>query len=515
MAAQCRWTVLAPTLLAAALAAVYMIWAPSSQDLAAATFRADLFADHGLVIWNNAWYSGHHVLSYSVLYPPLGALLGPRLVGALAVVAAAALFALLARRWFGARALIPSLWFAAAIGSWLLTGRIPFLLAVPFGLGALLAGDSGRSVVGGVLAALASLASPVAGLFIAVAGVAIALTGERLRGAALALGGAAPIAVLNLAFPVPGQEPFVFSAFVAIPILAAAVLWLVPPEYRALRIGAVLYALLALVVYVVPNALGGNVTRLGALFAGPVLALVLWPRGRLLVLVVSVAAAVLAARRPGPRRPQGRRRRLDRARLLRAAARRARPALSCRRSLPGRDPADQEPLRGRLRRPPVPDRPRLAAPARVRRLRPVHRRSPRRRRLPRLASRPRGQLRRRPRGAPRLPRRGRGGADRLRARLPGPGLERRRLAPVPGRRLARMGSRRPRGRRDRRRRVHGRRGARRTATDLDPLDAAVERHRGRGLRQRGRRTARPWSSRGRGAEPITIETKLGGESCSG
>ncbi len=265
-----------------------MIWSPASQDLAAATFRADLFADHGFVIWNNDWYSGHYVLSYSVLYPPLGALLEPRLVGALAVVAAAALFALLARRRFGARALIPSLWFAAAIGAWLLTGRIPFLLAVPFGLGALLAADSGRSVSAALLATLASLASPVAGLFVALAGVAIALAGDRVRGAALAIGGAAPIAVLNLAFPVPGHEPFVFSAFVAIPILAAVALWLVPTEFRALRIGVALYALLALAVFVIPNALGGNVTRLGALFAGPVLALVLWPRGRLVVIAVSI-----------------------------------------------------------------------------------------------------------------------------------------------------------------------------------------------------------------------------------
>ena len=52
-------------------------------------------------------------------------------------------------------------------------------------------------------------------------------------------------------------------------MLAAVALWLVPPEYRALRIGAVLYALLALAVFVIPNPLGGNVTRLGALFAGP------------------------------------------------------------------------------------------------------------------------------------------------------------------------------------------------------------------------------------------------------
>jgi hypothetical protein len=280
--------VIASTLLAAVLAAGYLIWAPSSQDLAAATFRANLFSDHGFAIWNNAWYSGHYLLSYSVLYPPLGAWLGPRLTGALAVVAAAALFALLARRRFGEAALIPSLWLAAALASWLLTGRMPFLLAVPFGLGALLAAASSRPAVAGLLAMLASLASPVAGLFVAVAGTATALAGETRRGVALAVGGLAPIAVLNLAFPTGGFEPFVFSAFAAIPVLAAVVLWLVPAEYRALRIGAVLYAALALALFVIDNPLGGNVTRLGALFAGPVLALALWPRGRWVVLAVSI-----------------------------------------------------------------------------------------------------------------------------------------------------------------------------------------------------------------------------------
>jgi hypothetical protein len=281
-----RSIVIAATLLAAAIAAAYLVWAPSSEDLAAATFRADLFSDHGFAIWNNAWYSGHYLPSYSVLYPPVAALLGPRLTGALAVVAAAALFALLARRRFGDAALLGSLWFAAAVAIWLVTGRIPFLLAVPFGLGALLAADSSRLGAAAVLALLASLASPVAGLFVALAGAAIALAGERRRGVALAAGALMPIAALNLAFPTGGFEPFKFSAFVAIPLAVFAFLWLVPAEHRALRIGAVLYGLLAVVLYVIENPLGGNATRLGTLLAGPVLALVLWPgRGRVLLAV--------------------------------------------------------------------------------------------------------------------------------------------------------------------------------------------------------------------------------------
>jgi hypothetical protein len=281
-------TIVAPVVLAAALAGAYLIWTPPSQDLAASTFRAELFSEHGFALWNNQWYSGHHLLSYSVLFPPLAAALSPEAVGALAVVAAAAIFAALAGDRFGARALLPALWFAAGAASWLLTGRMPFLLALPLGLGALLAADRGRPAIGALLAALSSLASPVSGLFVGLAGVAVGLAGERARGAWLAIGAALPIVALNVAFPVGGEEPFVFDAFIAVPLLAVAVLWLVPAEYRALRIGVLLYAALALAVFVIPNPLGGNVTRLGALMAGPVLALVLWPRGRLVVAAVAI-----------------------------------------------------------------------------------------------------------------------------------------------------------------------------------------------------------------------------------
>ena len=74
--------------LAAVLAAAYLVLAPPSADLAAQDYRATL----GLVLWDYGWYGGHHMPGYSVLFPPLAALLGPRLVGALSAVAAAWLF---------------------------------------------------------------------------------------------------------------------------------------------------------------------------------------------------------------------------------------------------------------------------------------------------------------------------------------------------------------------------------------------------------------------------------------
>jgi predicted GNAT family N-acyltransferase len=52
---------------ALALAIVYLIWAPPSADLAAQTFRTDLFEAHGFEVWSNAWYGGLHLPGYSLL----------------------------------------------------------------------------------------------------------------------------------------------------------------------------------------------------------------------------------------------------------------------------------------------------------------------------------------------------------------------------------------------------------------------------------------------------------------
>jgi hypothetical protein len=279
MSAKKLATTTGPSLFVTALlAGVYLGWAPPSTDLAAQTFRADLFAGHGFVIWSEAWYGGFHVLGYSVLFPPLAALVGVRVAGALAAVAAAALFALIAGRRFGDRASLGSLWFAAGAGAWLFTGRMTFLLGVAIGLAAVLAADARRLRLAAPLAGLSALASPVAGVFVGLAGIAVVLgahAGARVAAAALALPPAAAIAVLALAFPTGGQAPFDFPSFVAVPLLAAGALWLLPPEQRVLRVGVVLYAALAIAMFAIPNPLGGNVVRLGALFAGPLAALCL------------------------------------------------------------------------------------------------------------------------------------------------------------------------------------------------------------------------------------------------
>jgi hypothetical protein len=255
------------------VALLYLVFEPSSADLAAQAFRSDLFSAHGFLIWNDYWYSGHYVPGYSLLFPPLGSGLGPRLVGAISAVAAAGLFGALAERRFGSGAWLATLWFAVATGSLLIAGQLTFALGVAIGLGALLALQRGSPALAVAIGALTGCASPVAGLFLALAGVAVALTVRRWVGIAVAAGALAPVAVLAVAFPTDGYFPFVATAFLPVPLLAAAALVLLPAEERALRLGVLLYAGLCLALAIVHTPVGANAARLGSLFGGPVLAL--------------------------------------------------------------------------------------------------------------------------------------------------------------------------------------------------------------------------------------------------
>lgn len=303
-----QWVSTLPAwVLTAAFSVLYLLLSPASSDLAAADYRSDLFSDVGFTLWDNGWYGGHHLPAYSLLAPPLGALIGAQLLGALAVTVSAALFAVLVRGGFTPRAeRVAGLWFAFGVGIELFTNRIPFELGVTVAIGALVAARASRApgrrrrrlplaCVALVLALACPLASPVAGAFLALAALAWALggrlgqkrfsdehdppPGNRATGlrrallpAALLCAALVPTALAAIAFPEGGSEPFVASAF--FPPLAAtlALALVIPRRRRALRAGAVLYALALIACYAVPTPVGGNVDRLGALLAGPLLA---------------------------------------------------------------------------------------------------------------------------------------------------------------------------------------------------------------------------------------------------
>src|ERR1700712_1267452 len=82
-----------PTLavtVACALALVYLFWAPLAPDLAAQTGRATAARLTHMGTWWVGWFGGLSLASYSVVVPPVMAVLGIPLTGALAVVGTAA-----------------------------------------------------------------------------------------------------------------------------------------------------------------------------------------------------------------------------------------------------------------------------------------------------------------------------------------------------------------------------------------------------------------------------------------
>ncbi len=274
------------TLTAAACAIAYLIGAPPSADLAAATYRAYTFAHAPFAIWDNAWYGGHDLVAYSLLSPALSALVGTRVLLALSAVVAAALFATLAEALFPRRAAaVAAVWFAIGLGGELLAGRVPYVLGLTIALGSLLALQRRHLSAALALAFLASLASPLAGAFLTLAGLALAVSDRR--GFALAASALTPIAALAVVFPEGGYEPFAAASFW--PSLAGVVLIAVVAArgWRALRLAVVLYALALIAAYAIHTPVGGNVERLGALLAGPLLAGMLWERRRALLAVTA------------------------------------------------------------------------------------------------------------------------------------------------------------------------------------------------------------------------------------
>ncbi len=325
------------------LAVAYLILAPPAGDLAAATYRSDLFARVGFTAWDTGWYAAHGywLPGYSLLSPALGALLGVRMLLALSAVAASTLFALIAERVFGTTAArLAAAWFALGFCVGMLSGRVPYDLGFALGLGSILAlilADRGsrRSPIGTlpaalVLAVLTSIASPVAGAFLGLAGLAYIAT-DRRHGLALCATALIPILVLGIAYPDGGYEPFAASAFW--PALAGVLLIalllpqgpLTPRGRLMLRVGAAMYALALIGAYAIHTPVGGNAARLGPLLARTA------TRRRAVGEAARDAAgahpraALLAAGDPDPRLQLDRGRPLGARLLLQAPALRAAP----------------------------------------------------------------------------------------------------------------------------------------------------------------------------------------------
>ena len=291
------WTWLPAVGVSTLLTALLLAWNPHVADLAAQVFRTKLFESNGLAIWNGTWYGGHYTLTYSVLFPPLAALLGTRALGAVSVVLSAYLFDRLVRSRWGERAHWATVWFGFGAVSLLASGQLTFAFGVAWGLSCLYCLQRQRRSLALVAAAGCALASPVAATFLA--GVVIAgAVGGRSRSIPIGAGAVALALVggLNLVFPESGRFPFVLSSFVAIPLWCAGALYLTRtlPQERQFRTVVWAYLVGGTAAWLLPNPMGGNAIRLGALFGGPVLAAILLTR-RPRVSWMAVAAVIVGS----------------------------------------------------------------------------------------------------------------------------------------------------------------------------------------------------------------------------
>lgn len=276
-------------LIGGALALTFQRWGPPGGDAAAHLYQTRLWADHGWRFWDNLWYAGRYSLvTYSLLYYPLAAILGPAVVVTASAGLAVGGFAALVRRRWPAAATPPAVAFALLIPLGVVAGTYPFLLGLAAALWALAALQAGRRAVSAVLVAVATAAHPLALAFLVVVLAAMAIADRRwwasrpLRAYALAV--AVVLAAeygLVRAFASDGAHyPFDPKDAVAVVAFCTAGLLLTRGRVDQRPLAAVFagYGVLGAAALIVPTPVGGNAVRLMLLLGAPLLLIPLTAR---------------------------------------------------------------------------------------------------------------------------------------------------------------------------------------------------------------------------------------------
>src|SRR5438445_9479084 len=148
---------------AASIAATLAWFGPPGSDFAAHAYQRTLFLQHGFALWNNFWYAGRYsFVTYSVLYYPLAAFLGIKLLAVATIATAALAFAVVLGREWGPTARWSSRTFAVVWAGVVLSAAFPFALGIALALLALWAIQGRAHGRFALLAALTLAASPLA-----------------------------------------------------------------------------------------------------------------------------------------------------------------------------------------------------------------------------------------------------------------------------------------------------------------------------------------------------------------
>src|SRR4051794_31032514 len=217
-----RWLAREALLSAAAAAtlAALLVWlGPPGTDFAAHSYQRTVFLEHGFTLWNNFWYAGRYsFVTYSVIYYPLAAFFGIRLLAVATIALAALAFAFVVGREWGLAARWSSRTFAVVWAGIVLSAAFPFALGMAFALLAIWALQARARWRFAALAVLTLAASPLAFLLLVVVLAGVALARRESVDWVPVVGVvavAAAEAVLWRVFPGGGRFPFSTTEFVA------------------------------------------------------------------------------------------------------------------------------------------------------------------------------------------------------------------------------------------------------------------------------------------------------------
>jgi len=264
------WDPLLAAILATLPIAVLIGLGAKGGDMPAQLYRSEL-ARHGVWLWDNHWYSGLYLPSYSILYPPLAGLVGDLLLVGMGGVVASALFTDLVLRTWGASARWGGYAFALLAFGPLCTGQYAYSLGITALLGTLCCLSRGRRAWAVGCAALTVAFAPLAFAFLVLilAGhlVVAGRPGRETVALATAIVGIGALgATVVLALPARGDLPFTTRAlWPALAVLGTVALaCLTAPLHRTRRLGVVCLSWLAacLILYLVTSPIGHNVTRI-------------------------------------------------------------------------------------------------------------------------------------------------------------------------------------------------------------------------------------------------------------
>ena len=233
------------------------------MDVAAATYRVELFARSGLTLWDSQWYGGHWTFNYSVIFAPIGWLAGIPLMEIVCVAVAAWAFDRLAVARFGRSGRVAALVFAAGTIVQVSIGQEPYLLGETIGLVALVAAHARRWPLALPARRRLRAREPADGRLHGARRAR--LDGRRLAAAPLGRSSRSPppatvpVGVLELLFPGQGMMPFATLNFIGMTLGCLALGVVVAARRdRALIAGVALYAAALVFTYAVPSAIGSQ-----------------------------------------------------------------------------------------------------------------------------------------------------------------------------------------------------------------------------------------------------------------